>query len=986
MFQYLRFTAFLVLFVGCTNVNSYKGYKTVKTTQVKPIGSDVVEMVHEKSGATVVLIKNKDQAKTFMAGFRTPPYDDTGLFHIFEHAVLEGSRLYPSKSNFFNVANSTVASFVNAMTGAVYTLYPFVTRSNKDFDNLMSVYLDSVFFPKVLEDPRIIKREGWRYEVNPKTKEMSINGIVLSEMKGAFSSPGRSVNYHINKAMVPQTPYSYSSGGFPAKVATLTFQQIKDAHKKYYHPQNSLILLYGDLDYKKALKTLDEQFLSHFTADPGFERPAIPLQTDFNYPKEDYVATYPGPAKADKDYLAKTYMIGKTTPIEDSAYSVLNQAFVENDAAPLRLRVLKEGIAKTVYTGSAGGEDNGLSFIFEGTSQKQKAKIDSILISEITKASQDGLDPKLLNSILNKYEFYFKEKNSNGAMRGFQLAYRSLFNWLEPKESLPETLDFVTHFKKVRAKLEDQEFVKAYFKNLLTNSKFRWVVMKPDPKFSEKFNAGLDEQVKQALKEKPVEEYMKEQEEYEKWVAAPESKEILDTIPTLELSDIKPDEPPIEFKEVKIGELNEIHYPQKTNGISYVNLFFDLKGIPAEEIKNLSLFSKFLKESDTENYGFKDLSKELDTYVGGLGIGATTYQSTKDPSQFKPMMKVSISYLDENKDKVFELLNEVITLNKFEPEDHLNNLLREFKSNMASGAVYRAPGLTYSAATSEFFPTLGTFNDQMGGAEFEKYVKNTDFNAKTLTPHFHDLKKQIFNNKRLKLVTITSTKENIPQISKKVDELVKAWASKYPADQLNGDQAWTTQSDAYDGFIIPGEVQYTAVTTQYSKHGMNYDGSMKVYDTFLKNKYMVPKLREQAGAYGAGTAFQRNGLFMAYTYKDPNLKTSYDVISEIPQFMKSQKLTKKEITPAILGALKPYYKDVSIAGKTSSMTSMLLQESTWADYMAIKKQIMETTPEKFQKITEVLEKALPGSIKTASGNKNKIKKEGKFLKKVMTIE
>ena len=247
----------LIFTLNCTKKESYNAYETLSQEKVSAIGSELVQLKHIKSGAHIVLIKNEDPARSFMVGFRTPPYDDTGLFHIFEHAVLEGSRLYPSKSNFFHLANSSVASFINAMTGPVYTLYPYVTRSQKDFDNLLSVYMDAVFFPNVLNDPRIIKREGWRYEVNPDTKKMSINGIVLSEMKGAYASPYRSLWSEMSRTLVPDTPFAFSSGGLPAKVATLTFEQIRDAHKKYYHPQNSVIYLYGDLNFKKELEVLD---------------------------------------------------------------------------------------------------------------------------------------------------------------------------------------------------------------------------------------------------------------------------------------------------------------------------------------------------------------------------------------------------------------------------------------------------------------------------------------------------------------------------------------------------------------------------------------------------------------------------------------------------------------------------------------------------------------------------------------------------------
>ncbi len=986
------FLCLLFLQLGCTKSgdssttgdNQFSGYKLKKAKQVKPISSEVVELEHEKSGATIVLIKNDDPARSFMAGFRTPPYDDTGLFHIFEHAVLEGSRFYPSKSNFFHLANSSVASFINAMTGPVYTLYPFVTRSEKDFDNLMSVYMDAVFFPNVLDDERIIRREGWRYEVDPKTKEMSINGIVLSEMKGAFASPYRSVWFQLGKALVPESPFSYSSGGLPEKVATLTFDQIKEAHKKYYHPQNSVIYLYGDLDYKRILNEIDDKFLSHFEKTQDYTRPEIPVQKTFDYPSTTLAATYPGKKQPNKDFVAKGYVLGpEMTDIEEDAVAVLMQAFSEKNAAPLKLRAMKEGLAKSVFYTSFGGEDNGIALVFEGTNIKQKEEISKVLSEELKKAAAEGLDPELLTAILNKYEFAYKEKNSNGSHKGMQLGSIVLSNWIFQDKPLEEALDFVTQFKKLRERLADQEFVKGIFKKyFVNNEQTRWVTLTPDPQFSDKFNAGLDKQVQEALKEKSIEEYQKDDEKYREWVAAKESEEILQKTPTLELADIKVDEKPIPMTKEQIGNTDVLLYPQDTSGISYLNLYFDLHGVSESNLRNLSFFTDFIKKTDSKNMSFQEIEKQLDTYVGGLGFGTSTYQSVENPNQYRPTLTVGLRFLNENREKALTLVEELITGAQFKPTERLANLIEEVKTGMLSGISYRAPSLSMSAASKSFYPNQGAFAEELGGGVFENYVLKTKFEPKAISQQLQSLVGEIFNQNRLYLATVTSSKEDLQTLQKGIAQLKE----KLP-NTSSEDQKWSFEKqEDYDGYAIPGEVQYVAQVTSYKKKGLEYDGSMHVYSRYLNNNYMTPKLREQAGAYGGSASFSQNGLFKMSTYRDPNLQKSYKIFEGAIEFMDKEEFTPKKLKPAILGSLKPYYEDKSVYGKTSQMTWLYLTDRTWDDYMEIKKEILNTTPEQINRITEILNKALPESKKAVAGNANKLKAEAKFLKNVLSIQ
>lgn len=983
----MKLFTFLFLFIcfltNCTAKDLYHpSYKKLDSFKLKSFEGKLVQLTHKKSGAQLVLIKNKDQARSFMVAFKTPPYDDTGLFHIFEHAVLAGSRLYPSKSNFHNVDSSSIASFINAMTGNVYTLYPFVTRDPKDFENLLSVYMDAVFFPNAVKNPNIMKREGWRYEILPDTKKMSINGVVFSEVKGSSANPYRLLWRNLSRFLLPQTPYSYSSGGLPDKVANLQFQQIVEAHKKYYHPQNAMICLYGDLDFKKTLAVIDTEFLKHFNKDKNFKSPEIPRQKDFKNLNPSLSKTsYPGQKGDNKDFVAKGYLLNQLSPLEENTLSVALNAFVLNNIAPLKLRILKEKLAKSVFYMSLGNA-NALAFIFEGTDNSKRTRMENIFQEELKKVVDQGLDQKLLTSVLNKYEFFEKEQNQNADHKGFFLSDSILHHWLHPNQSLEKELDTAHQFQELRKLLKDKNFIKNFFKkHFKENTRSRWFVMEPDPLYSKKFNQTLEKKIKTALTQKPFHEYEKEYKLYREWNLEKESQEVLDKTPLLKLSDLKAEEKPIPFHKSKDDFYEIIEYPQSTNDVSYVKLFFDLRGVKEEYLKNLSFFVKLLKKTDTKNYSFTELSKEIDSYTGYIDFSATTYQSMKNPKKFKPFMVISLGFLNENLKKSMELLKELLLHSQFTPGDRVQSLLEEKRTELSHSISRRARQLSRQAAEKAFFPIQGAFDEETSGGVFLEYFLKSKINFQKLVPQFQSLLKDIFNQNRLQLVTITTDQNKLKPVKKELKKLVKSLPVK-----SSKNQQWSfSQQKQYEAYAIPGEVQSLAEVTSFKEQGLEYSGTLKVYSQYLDTYFLHIRIREQAGAYGAWNYFSRNGLWTLLTYRDPNLKKSFETFSQAVNFMKKEDLNEKKLKPAILGALRYYYQDRSGKDKANFMTSLYLSDLTWADYMKTKREILETQPEHFQKINTALEKALQNSQKAVAGKAETIKKEAPYLKKVLSL-
>ena len=968
------------LLISCSPKYSYDSYKTLENFKLNFFDGEVIQLVHKKSGANLVLIKNKDQDRGFTVSFKTPPYDDTGLFHIFEHAVLAGSRLYPSKSSFFNATRSSVASFTSAMTGKVSTHYAFITRDPKDFDNLLSVYMDAVFFPKAVKDERIMQREGWRYEIHPQTKKVSVNGIAFSEMKGNFAGPYNLLWSNIYRFLLPQTPYAYENGGLPDKIPSLHFGQFVDAHKKYYRPQNSLIYLYGDINFKKTLSVIDKKFLSEFSRDKNFKAPQIPLQKDFNYPASPLEVSYPGPKESNKDFVAKGYILGRLPPPEKEALSILLRAFASDPISPLKLRILKNEFATSVFHLKLKGEDNALAFVFEGTESSKRKEIGDVLEEEINKVVLQGLDQKLLTSILNKFEFSYKEKNNSDRV---SFLSRIIFNhWLYPDRSLAQELDFTSRFKKLRTFISKRDFVKAFFqKHFQENPRSLWFIMKPDPQFFEKFNESLEQQIATALKLKPFSEYETEDETYRQWVSAKESAEITGKTPLLELSNLKTTDPPIPFNKSRMEDTEVIEYPQETCGISYITMFFDLKGIEEEDLKNLELFTSLLKKTNTDNYSFQELSKQINTYIGDIRFDTKVYQSFKDTKKFKPLMMVRLSFLNENRDQSLALLRELLIHSQFSPVYRVQDLLDEIQIYMGNSIPYRARELSLRSAAKSFFPVQGAFVSEIKGGAFEKYILKSKMNSRYLVPKFKLMLTNIFNQNRLYLVAITSEQKELKTLKSEVVKL-KILLPK----QGSKDQKWSfSKQESYKAYAIPGGVQYLTETASFKEQGLEYNGALLVYSKYLNMHFLRPRIREQAGAYGAWSTIGWNGLWTLSTYRDPNLEKSFDTFSQALGFMKNEKLNQEKIKPAIIGSLKRFYRSRSVFEKTYLMTFLYLSDLEWNDYIKIKGEILSTTVEDFQKINQVLNSALKKSQKAVVGNSDKIKKEASFLGEILSI-
>ena len=426
-----------------------------------------------------------------------------------------------------------------------------------------------------------------------------------------------------------------------------------------------------------------------------------------------------------------------------------------------------------------------------------------------------------------------------------------------------------------------------------------------------------------------------------------EPQEIINKSPLLKLSDLKAEEPAIPFHKSQVDSYEIIEYPQATNGISYVKLFFDLRKVKEESLKNLQLFMNLLKQTDTKNYSFQELAKEINSFMGHISFHLNTYPSAKKPTKFKPYMEVHLNFLFENLKKNTELLKELLIHSQFSPKNRVQNLLEEMKTTFSNTVSSRARHLALRSAEKTFFPLEGAFLEEVMGGSFENYFLKSKIDFQQLIPQFQTLLKDIFHSQNLELITITTEKNKLKPLKKELQKFVTA----LPDHKLENQEWLFSQQKTYRAYAIPGEVQFVHKVSSFKDQGLSYSGSFKVYAQYLDTYFLHPRIREQAGAYGVWNYFKRlKGLWILSTYRDPNLKKTYEIFSQAVDFMKQESLDETKLRSAILGALKFYYTDLSSKDKANFMTDLYLKDLRWKDYIQTKKEILETKAQDLQKI------------------------------------
>jgi len=699
----------------------YHGFTLKQEKKIKEINSVARVFEHDKSGARLLHLENDDDNKVFSITFRTPPEDNTGLPHILEHSVLCGSRKFPSKEPFVELIKGSLNTFLNAMTFPDKTMYPIASKNEKDFYNLMDVYMDAVFYPNIYKHREILMQEGWHYELENKKDDIIYKGVVYNEMKGAFSSPESVLMRKIQDTLFPDTPYGLESGGDPKYITDLTQEQFEAYHSKYYHPSNSYIFLYGDGSILDELKFINESYLK------DFERLNVDSELSMQKPigqLKEFEIEYPistDEEVAEKVYMAMNFVVGTAKDPElYLAMEMLEHLLLSTPAAPLKKALIEAEIGKDVF----GQLDNGIlqptfSVIVKNTDLNKKENLKKVFEDTLNKLVQEGIDKKLVEASINIKEFQLREAEFRGYPKGLIYNIKCLDSWLYNEEPFIH-LEYETALEKIKDALTTNYFENLIKKHLLDNEHSSLLILKPKEGLAEERESELKrklEAYKKGLSDKELERIITQTHDLMERQNSPDSPEALETIPLLALSDIDPkaEKLPLEVKEVQ--RLKLLVHPVFTNNIGYVQLFFDTAAVKQEQVQYVALLSDILGKISTKKYHYSELSNEINIHTGDIRFIIQVYGDKNDNNKYYPKLTVKAKALINKLPTMFELIEEITSNTKLDEKKRLREIIREVKSRIEMRLINEGH-MTSAKRLLSYFSNQAKYIELLTGIEY----------------------------------------------------------------------------------------------------------------------------------------------------------------------------------------------------------------------------------------------------------------------------
>ena len=970
------------------NLAALTAYELIKEENLTDIHAKGYLLRHKKSGAKISLISNDDENKVFYIGFRTPVEDSTGVPHIIEHTVLCGSDKFPVKDPFVELVKGSLNTFLNAMTYPDKTVYPVASCNDKDFANLMDVYLDAVFHPNIYKKEEIFKQEGWHYELEDKDAPVTINGVVYNEMKGAFSSPEGVLDRVVLNSLFPDTTYSNESGGDPEVIPELTYEQYLDFHRKFYHPCNSYIYLYGNMDMDEKLEFLDKEYLSHY--DKIEVDSAIQLQAPFEKPvtisKPYSIAS--SESLEDNAYLSYNVAIGTNLESELTlAFDVLDYALLSAPGAPLKQALIDAGIGKDIM----GGFDNStlqpiFSVVAKNANKEDEEKFVGIIEDTLKKIVKDGLNRKSLLAGINSEEFKFREADYGNFPKGLIYGLSCMDSWLYDDDEPFLYLKILDVFAALKEKIETGYFEELIRKYLLENPHGCIMTLIPKKGLAAQREKELEEKLeayRSSLSEEQLDAMVEKTKALEAYQEAGEDPKALECIPMLKRSDIKKEAAKIVNEELTVDNSLFLYHDVCTNGIGYVDLMFKTDSIAPEQIPYLGLLKSVLGYVDTEHYTYGELFNEINANTGGINCGVEVFDRADSTEEFQAMFSVRGKALYTKMDFLFKMIGEILNSSKLEDTKRLYEIVASVKSRAQvnlTGAGHSTAVLRAAAYSSP----MAAFQDEMAGIGYyqfiEKLEKDFEQRKEETVEELCKLMKKILRPENF-MISYTGERESLETVQK-LAGAVKAGLGTEPVEKSEEKLTCTKKNE---GFKTSGQVQYVAQTGNFKKKGLEYTGALEILKVILSYDYLWMNLRVKGGAYGCMSGFKRNGESYLVSYRDPHLKRTLDVYKGIPDYIRNFQADEREMTKYIIGTISG--KDVPRTPQMKGSVSKTAYFCGVTEEMLQKErdQILNASAEDIHALAEIIEAVLAADQICVVGSESKVVEASDVLMEVKPL-
>lgn len=959
------------------NPNHLNAYEVLKEEELQDIHSKGWLLRHKKTGARVMLIENSDENKVFNIAFRTPPKNSTGVAHILEHSVLCGSREFPLKDPFVELVKGSLNTFLNAMTYPDKTCYPIASCNDRDFQNLMHVYLDAVFYPNIYKKEEIFRQEGWNYHLEKKEGPLKYNGVVYNEMKGAFSSPDDVLEREIMNSLFPDTTYGCESGGDPVNIPDLSYEEFLDFHRQYYHPSNSFIYLYGNMDMEEKLEFIDSHYLSAF--DSLAIDSQIRDQEAFAQVK-DIQKNYPvseDEGEEDNTYLSYNMVVGEAADINLSlAFEVLDYALLSAPGAPLKQALLDAKIGKDIYGSFEDGiKQTYFSIVAKGANLSRKEEFIKVIRDTLTKIAEDGIDKKAVTAGINYYEFRFREADFSSYPKGLMYGLDILSSWLYDDTKPFCEVQLLEGFEFLKKALEEGYFEDLIRKYLLDNTHGAILSLVPEKGLAAKRDKELEEKLenyRKSLSDEELTRMVENTKALEAYQEAEEAPEALTCIPMLSREDIKKEITGLTNEEHYVDDSLFLYHDVCTNGIGYADLLFEIHDFDVNTVHYLGLLKSVLGAVDTENYSYGELFNEVNARTGGISYGIEVFDDAQDTDAFRAMFAVRGKALYPEMDFMFSMIREVLTTSKLTDTKRLYEIIARVKSR-AQASLASAGHSTAVLRGASYASPMAAFQDEMAGIGYYQFIEK-------LEKDFDSCKDEIVKNLRKVMeevlrpenfcVSYTGERESL--------DVVKAQAAGIKKVLFNGQKPESVKQapciKKNEAFKTSGQVQYVAQNGNFRKKGLEYTGALEILKVILSYDYLWINLRVKGGAYGCMSGFKRNGESFLVSYRDPHLKRTLEVYQGVPDYIRAFEADEREMTKYIIGTISN--KDVPRTPQMQGSISKTAYFSNVTEDMLQKErnQILGAQKEDIQKLAALVEAVLSDDQICVVGSETAIEK------------
>lgn len=964
-------------------VEELTSYEVIEKREIADINSVTYLCRHKKTGTRVALVSNDDDNKVFFVGFRTTPRDSTGVAHILEHSVLCGSKEFPIKDPFIELAKGSLNTFLNAVTYPDHTVYPVASCNDKDFQNLMHVYLDAVFYPNIYKNEAIFRQEGWHYELDD-NGELSYNGVVYNEMKGAFSSPDSVLFREITTALYPHTTYGCESGGDPKVIPELTYEQFLDFHRTYYHPSNSYIYLYGNMDMAEKLAFIDEHYLSAYDAlevasevasEPAFDAPVRRVR---EFPISE------GENADENTYLAWNLSVGDTLDRElYVAFQILDYVLCTVPGAPLKKALIDKGIGKDVYS----MYDNDLkqpcfSVVAKGTSVDREAEFKDTIREVLEGIVRDGFDKKALLAAINHYEFKYREADFGSFPKGLMYGLSVLSSWMYDDSKPFIHIEANETYAKLREKVKEGYFEELVKKYLLDNTHAAMVILQPREGLAkaeeEALKAALAER-KAQLSEAEVAQIRGTMEALDAFRENEDAPEDLARIPLLNREDMKREAAPLYNEERTLAGIPALYHNVFTNGIGYLRLIFKIKDVPAEYFPYIGILQNVFCHVDTAHYSYAELSNEINLATGDISVGYNNYVNVQDSEWDMVAMEISTKALYGNLDRAMELMEELILTSNIKDTKRLKEILAENNSRLQEYMLAAGHSVAISRALS-YEDAGNARNEELGGiSQYRMSLaleKEFDDKKEMLTERLETLCRMIFRPENL-MVDFTGDEKAFESLESSVAKLKE----KLYTCEVKKEKYVPEVSRKNEGFMTPGQVQYVCRAGNFLKKGLPYKGALKVLSVMMGYEYLWTNIRVKGGAYGCMCGFGRTGDCYFVSYRDPNLGQTIDVYENAADFIENYDASERTMTQYIIGTFSQLDMPLTAAGKGRRSREAYLRGITLDMIQKERDEVIDATPEDIRSLGAYIRAFMEDDCLCVVGSEQKIKAEAdKFMK------